>query len=46
MVKIAKKCSKRSKIIQNGLTWSKMVENNQQRSKMAGLTLSGPDIPA
>ena len=39
-------------MVQNGPKWSKLVKivnncnNSQQWSKMAGLTLSGPNVPA
>ena len=49
MVKMAKKIvkmAKKVKIAKNGLNCSKRVPNGQKWSKMAGLTLSRPNVPA
>ena len=35
-----------SKFLKKGQKWSNKVQNCQTRFKMAGLTLSGPDLPA
>ena len=43
---IGKKLSKFCKNVSKWSKWFLMVKNVSKWSKMAGLTLSGPDIPA